>query len=153
MTEYKEVKKVTECAAPELPAREEGLCEPLTKLGEGSNRGDDATNKFSNMLAKGSLDSVLREVRQETKGLNRKNVVPFLGTDAELVEAYEKHQEWQRVNQLDDARYVPEPFRKRQLRLTSAGELLDADVPPRETMLWPWFKVGDAAMIYAPAGL
>lgn|GEM_PF-4245398 len=132
MTELKENNAVGECAG---------------------SKGGDAADSLNKMLKERASEAVLREARQETKRLNRKDVVPFLGTDAELVEAYEKHQEWQRVNQLDDARYVPEPFRKRQLRLTSAGELLDADVPPRETMLWPWFKVGDAAMIYAPAGL
>ncbi|WP_457798838.1 hypothetical protein [Methylocystis sp. S23] len=84
------------------------------------------------------IAKVIAEARQEVKGV--KGVEPFLGTDADLVEAYEQHKEWQKINQLDSLSYVPEPFRKKQLRLVSAGALLDADVPPRKLMLGPWFK-------------
>ncbi|GLI94981.1 AAA family ATPase [Methylocystis echinoides] len=94
----------------------------------------------------------LADARQEVKGV--KDAVPFLGTDADLVAAYYQHKEVIRKAQLENERCgIAEPFNKKQLRLVSAGDLLDADAPSRKLMLGPWFKVGDAAMIYAPAGL
>ncbi len=108
---------------------------------------------IENKLYTEGLAKLVGEAKQEAKHCRKQDVEPFLGTDEEYAKAFEAYKAFVKANSLDDARYIPEPFTKKQLKISSAGDLLDADIQPRKLMLAPWFKVGDATMIYAPAGL
>lgn len=98
------------------------------------------------------FEKLLAEARDEAKRLTDK-AKPFCGTDEEYVAAYMAHKNEVRHWSLTEASYIPEPFAFKQLRITGAGKLLEADLPERGVLVEPWLKRGDASMIYAPAGL
>jgi hypothetical protein len=79
--------------------------------------------------------------------------VPFIGTAEEYVKEYLKAKEYARHVNLMESEPVEFIWNKVLLKTETVGGFRTANIPSRESMLLPWFRQGDACMLYAPAGL
>ena len=97
-----------------------------------------------------SVDSLVKEAMQEAA--RWETTQPFLGSEKEYAEIYRRHVERNVMLQVE-RNQLPEEWTLKLLKTQTLGDILAADLPSREPMLQPWFRQGDASMLFAPAGV
>jgi hypothetical protein len=97
-----------------------------------------------------SPEELLHEAMSEASTVKIK--APFVGSKQEYVEEYQRFLAWIVRANLDNE-YIEDRWNKVLLKTETVGQLRASDIKTREFMLGPWFRQGDACLLYAPAGV
>lgn len=97
-----------------------------------------------------TTETLNRAINEAKRAPNKQ---PFVGSEQDYIAAYLAAKADAKDFNLRESDQLDFKWNKVLLKVQTVGQLRASDVKTRENMLLPWFRQGDACLLYAPAGI